>query len=307
MINVAIIGSNGFIGRHLTQRLLKETDTSLFLFGRSEEGYSEAGTSYKKIDFFDNESLSLDFKHIDLVYYLVSETIPATSWLDPNIEIQKNLNPFINFLEVISKLKVKKIAFVSSAGTVYGATSGKVQEDSDKKPFSPYGIIKLAMENFLNYYKAKYNMEYDIYRVSNVYGEGQNTGKGLGLINTFLEKILLENKVEIFGDGASTRNYIYVKDVAELLTHSLRSLQSSDIYNISSNSTLSINEVVAIMKKKVDENFDVIYKESRQSDNSYIDLINTKILTNFNKFNFTAIDEGIEKTYHSLKAIHTKS
>ena len=95
--------------------------------------------------------------------------------------------------------------------------------------------------------------------------------------------------------------------MAELLTHSLRSLQSSDIYNISSNSTLSINEVVAIMKKKVDENFDVIYKESRQSDNSYIDLINTKILTNFNKFNFTAIDEGIEKTYHSLKAIHTKS
>ena len=307
MINVAIIGSNGFIGRHLTQRLLKERDTSLFLFGRSDEGYSEAGTSYKKIDFFDKESLTRDFKNIDLVYYLVSETIPATSWIDPNIEIQKNLNPFINFLEVISKLKVKKIAFVSSAGTVYGATSGKVQEDSDKKPFSPYGIIKLAMENFLNYYKAKYNMEYDIYRVSNVYGEGQNTGKGLGLINTFLEKILLENKVEIFGDGASTRNYIYVKDVAELLTHSLRSLQSSDIYNISSNSTLSINEVVAIMKKMVDENFDVIYKESRQSDNSYIDLINTKILTNFNKFNFTAIEEGIEKTYHSLKAIHTKS
>lgn len=301
MQKVAIIGSNGFIGRHLTDRLVKEKDISLFLFGRSEKAVSNTSLPYKKIDFIDTEKLKEDFAEIDIVYYLASETIPATSWDTPLIEIEKNLTPFINFLEVLCKLKAKKIAFVSSAGTVYGTTSGKVPEDSNKKPFSPYGITKLAMENFLNYYKAKYGLHYDIYRVSNVYGEGQNIGKGLGIINTFLENILKVNQVKIFGNGETTRNYIYVKDVAELLSFSLRDPDSSEEFNISSNSTLSINGLIEVMEKIVNEPFTVLKEESRQSDNSYIDLDNTKILTHFSNFSFTGIEEGIEKTYHSLK------
>lgn len=301
MQKVAIIGSNGFIGRHLTERLGREKEISLFLFGRSEIT-SNTDLPYKKIDFSDNEKLKTDFTDIDIVYYLASETIPATSWDTPLIEIEKNLTPFINFLEVLCRLKAKKIAFVSSAGTVYGTTTGKVLEDSNKKPFSPYGITKLAMENFLNYYKAKYGLQYDVYRVSNVYGEGQNIGKGLGIINTFLEKILKENQVKIFGNGEVTRNYIYVKDVAELLSFSLKNTGVSDEFNISSNSTLSINGLIEVMKEIVNEPFTVLKEESRQSDNSYIDLDNTKILKNFSNFNFTGIEEGIEKTYRSLKA-----
>lgn len=307
MQNVAIIGSNGFIGRHLTQRLLKESNTSLFLFGRGETAVSNDNLPYKKIDFFNSEKLKEDFKEIDVVYYLASETIPATSWDTPMIEIEKNLIPFINFLEVICRLKTQKIAFVSSAGTVYGTTIGKVPEDSNKKPFSPYGITKLTMENFLNYYQAKHGLQYDVYRVSNVYGEGQNIGKGLGIINTFLEKILKEHQIKIFGNGETTRNYIYVKDVAELLSHSLNTLSTSDIYNISSNSTLSINKLVEIMKTVVTEDFKTVYEESRQSDNSYIDLDNSKILACFSNFGFTELKEGIKKTYTVLKGEMVKN
>jgi UDP-glucose 4-epimerase len=301
-MNVAVIGSNGFIGRHLTERLSKESSVSLFLFGRSEHSSFKTDFPYKQIDFSNTEKLRADFSDIDIVYHLASETIPATSWDAPMLEIEKNLIPFINFLEVISKLKVSKIAFVSSAGTIYGTTSGKVPEDSDKKPFSPYGITKLAMENFLSYYKIKYNLQYDIYRVSNVYGEGQNTGKGLGVINTFLEKIIRDKEVKIFGDGQATRNYIYVKDVAELLTLTLRTSDKSNAFNISSHSTHSINQLIGMMKEIVEEHFEVIYEKGRQSDNSYIDLDNAKILKQFNDFHFTNIKEGVKKTYLSLKA-----
>jgi UDP-glucose 4-epimerase len=307
MSNIAIIGSNGFIGRHLTERLSKEANLKLFLFGRGESSVSAENLPYKKIDFSDNQRLAADFKDIDIVYYLASETIPATSWDTPMIEIERNLIPFINFLEVISKLNVKKIAFVSSAGTVYGPTSGKVPEDFNKAPFSPYGITKLAMENFLNYYRSKYNLQFDIYRVSNVYGEGQNTGKGLGLINTFLEKIVKDNTVKVFGDGSITRNYIYVKDVAELLTLTVRTETTSDIYNISSNATLSINEVIAVMKEVLPEKFTVLYEGARQSDNSYIDLDNSKILKRFDRFRFTEIKEGIERTYAAVKSSLVKN
>lgn len=307
MLKVAIIGSSGFIGRNLIQRLKSETEVELFLFGKSEVSKNGNEFPYKKIDFFNKADLEQNFSNIDVVYYLASETIPASSWHNPLIEVEKNLIPFINLLEVISKLDVKKIAFISSAGTVYGPTSGKVTEDSDKRPFSPYGIMKLTMESFLNYYKAKCGLEYDVYRVSNVYGEGQNIGKGLGIINTFLEKIIEVNQVDIYGDGSNTRNYIYVKDVAELLTLSVRNTTESGVYNISSNTTVSINALVKVIKKIVSEDFTVKYLEGRQSDTSFIDLDNSRIIGRFPSFKFTSLEQGIKETYLALKQAKSKN
>lgn len=300
-MNVAVIGSNGFIGKALVERLSAEKNLKLILFGRSEHSANSPELPYKKINFFNKTELQNDFKGIDIVYYLASETIPATSWENPNIEIEKNLIPFINLLDVLAHLGVKKIAFVSSAGTVYGPSIGKVHETSHKQPFSPYGIMKLTMENFLSYYQVKYGLHHDVYRVSNVYGEGQDTGKGLGIINTFLEKIIKENKVKVFGDGNNTRNYIYVKDVAELFCLSVQSPNTSDVFNVSSDATLTINQLIEIMKKEVDEHFEVNYEPVRQSDNSYIDLDNTKITGRFKDFKFTSINQGILKTYKALK------
>jgi UDP-glucose 4-epimerase len=301
MNKVAVIGATGFIGRHLTDRLLREKDLSVVLYGRTEMSSLSVDAEYRQIDFQNRDKMKNDFAGTDVVYYLASETIPATSWQNPILEIEKNLLPFLSFLEVITSLGVKKVVFVSSAGTIYGATNGKVTEASDKKPFSPYGIIKLSMENFLNYYHVKCGLSYDIFRVSNVYGEGQNTAKGLGIINTFLEKIITDKKVKVFGDGSSTRNYIYVKDVAELLMYSLKSSGSSDVYNISSNATYNIKELIAILKETVAESFDVEYEDGRRSDNSFIDLDNSKILSRVPGFAFTDIREGIFKTYQFLK------
>jgi UDP-glucose 4-epimerase len=298
-MNIAIIGANGFIGRHLTQALARQDGLKLFLFGKGPAPRSDH--EYKTLDFHNAAQMADDFKGIDVVYYLASETIPATSWNNPRMEVEKNLLPFISFLETVSVLSLRKIVFVSSAGTVYGPTTGKVNETSDKHPFSPYGIIKLTMENFLNYYKVKHELNYDVFRVSNVYGEGQNTGKGLGVINTFIEKIILEKKVKVFGDGEATRNYIYVRDVARLLLHSVNSPGTSDTFNVSSDATLSLKQLLKEIKDATGENFEVLFEGGRQSDNSFIDLDNSKILGRFPDFKFTALSEGITKTYSHIK------
>jgi len=301
-VNVAIIGANGFIGRHLTEALLQKKGVQLFLFGKSEKSSFGNVLPYTQLNLLDGAQIKTQFASIDIVYYLASESIPATSWEDPLMEIEKNLKPFIFFSETLSKLKAKKIVFVSSAGTVYGPAEEKVKEDSATKPFSPYGIIKLTMENFLSYFEKKYDLHFDIYRVSNVYGDGQDTSKGLGIINTFLEKIITEKRITIFGNGQSIRNYVYVKDVAELMSLSISSDTSvSNVYNLASNDTLSINNLVALMQKTVSEKFEVIYKETRQSDNPTIDLDNTKLLNAYSQFRLTSIEDGIAKTYSFIK------
>jgi UDP-glucose 4-epimerase len=303
-MNIAIIGSNGFIAKHLIAALAADKNNQLQLFGRHAQNLSGVNAPYLQIDLIKPDTYAFALQKTDLVYYLSSDSIPSSSWHNPFIEVEQNLVPFLNFMEVAAKQHIKKIAFVSSAGTVYGTTTGKVNESSANKPFSPYGIMKLHMEHLLNYYRTKYGLQYDIYRVSNVYGEGQNTAKGLGIINTFLEHILLHNRVKVFGDGSITRNYIYVKDVAALMLHSIQNPETSDVFNVSSNSTCSINALIATMKTVLDINFHADYEGSRQSDNAFIDLDNSKIAAAHPAFTFTSLEEGIKKTYEFIKLQH---
>ncbi len=300
--NVAIIGSNGFIGQHLTKKLQQIPGVNLSLFGRSTDSVFGDSLPYTVLDMNDNALINERFADIDIIYYLASQSIPASSWDHPTIDVRNNLLPFLNLIECVVQLKAKKIVFLSSAGTIYGPTKEKVTENSVKEPFSPHGIIKLTMEYFLNYFNKKYGLQYDIFRVANVYGEGQNTSKGLGIINTFLEHILTDGKIRIFGDGSIIRNYLYVKDLTDLLAMSLSTnAESSDIYNASSYDTLSINNLVDVIKKVVAEDFEIIYTENRKSDNSAIYLDNTHIVQANPDFVFTTIEEGIRKTYEHLK------
>lgn len=298
---VAIIGANGFIGSNLTRKLAENDQVELMLFGRGEKSVSGDNIPYRQINLNDSEQLAGYFSGIDVVYFLASETIPATSWNNPKLEITNNLLPFVNFLEVATNVGVKKVIFVSSAGTIYGPTQVAANEDAIKNPFSPYGITKLTMEYYLNYFKIRSGLQYDIYRVSNVYGEGQNIAKGLGIINTFLEKIVTDKKVVVFGDGNNVRNYIYITDLVTLMASSLKSIHVSRILNASSNDTLSINELIHIMREIIPEPFEVEYTPNRQSDNAAIVLDNSRILKLNPLFTFTTIEDGILLTYQKIK------
>lgn len=300
-MNIAIIGSNGFIGKHLTDLLIEQRQHNLFLFGRSSTSYFSNTLPYTVINQSNADAIAHQFKEIDFVYYLASATIPASSWQLPQIEIEQNLLPFIRFLEALEKTAVKKICFVSSAGTIYGPSTEQLHEEAIKCPFSPYGITKLSMEYYLSYFKVRYGIEHAICRVSNVYGEGQNTAAGLGLINTFLEKISKGEHLKVFGNGETKRNYIYVKDVAWLLSAmSSLPLQASGTYNVASNDNLSINDTIAAIKTSVSQPFKVDYLPARDSDNSAILLDNTKIKALFSDFKFTPLGAGIEKTFRHI-------
>ncbi len=306
-MNIAIIGANGFVGSHLVQKLQQLPDTDLVLYGRREESVFGNSLPYRQVDLRNKEHVSEVVAGADIVYHVASETIPAKSWESPMMEIENNLTPFIHLLEHLVAQKVKKFVFVSSAGTVYGTSDHKLTEDSNKSPFSPYGITKLTMEYYLEYFRVKHGLNYDIYRVSNVYGEGQNTGKGLGVINTFLENILSEGKVTIYGTGDIVRNYIYVKDLAEMMSLSASEpLHHHNIFNVASFDTLSINDIVQQVKAVVNTEFEEIRVSGRKSDNPIIDIDNSKIMEKLPGFKFTPIHEGIEKTYKHILNQTTK-
>ena len=303
-MNIAIIGANGFIGSHLSKVLSKDPRLNLFFFGRSSENNLSSETNYHGINHLHLQKYTTLFSEIDLVYYLASSSIPASSWDNPQEEIEINLKPFLDYLDFFTLCKIKKLVFVSSAGTVYGPSKVKVKEDADKHPFSPHGIVKLAMENFLEYHRRKSNLQYDIYRVSNVFGEGQNTKKGLGLINTLLENCIVNRKVTVFGNGENLRNYVYVKDLVQLMQHSIKAeIKESSIFNLASNDSYTINQIIEALKEIVEEDFEVVYQSNRKSDNEFIDIDNSKILLSYPDFQFTDFKQAIKNTYDHIKSV----
>lgn len=302
-MKVGIIGSNGFVGKHLAFALNKIDNIDLFLFGKSTTNKTGVNSPYYKIDVCYDETLVNKLKQLDVIYYLASSTIPLTSWENPQVEIIENLLPFLKFLEIVSvETNVKKIVFISSAGTIYGSSTNKLNEDTNKFPFSPYGINKLTMEYYLNYFNKKNNINYDIYRVSNIYGQNQDVTKGLGIINTFLENIIQKKDITVYGNGETIRNYIYIKDVVAFILTSLYSnLHKSNIYNLSSDDNLSINNLLELIKSSVTEIFNVTYINPRNSDNPFIVLDNKKIKSEFSHIKFTSINKGIKECYLFLK------
>ena len=299
MLSVGIIGASGFIGQSLTKRLHLNPSLKISAFSRTN--IKGSSVSWQILDVRNFDQHFTLFNGLDVIYYLASDSIPFSSWDNPKADITSNLLPFLNFLEKAVEAGVKKVVFISSGGTVYGPSEDKISENAPKVPYSPYGINKLSMEYYLMYYHQRFGIAYDIFRVSNVYGPGQDITKGLGVINTFLHDILKKGKITIYGDGKIIRNYIYIDDVAELLSISVNNIGESRIFNLSSDADLNLNEIISNIKNTVSEKFHEVYVPGRKSDNPCIRLENSKILSVVPGFKFKGIREGIEQTYKSMK------
>lgn len=295
------MGSGGFIGRNLVETLLCDPDVTVTGFGRT------ARNTNKNVQFIegnieDSTILARALRNQDIIYHLISQTIPSSSWDNPLLEIDNNLQPSIKLIELAAAAGVQKICFASSGGTVYGLNDSVLNEDSPTDPFSPYGIIKRTIESFLEYARHRYGVNYDIYRISNAYGEGQDISKGLGFINTILENIVNGRPVVVYGNGENVRDFIHVVDVGKLLARSVSlNLGASNIFNISSNNPISLNDLLALMKQVTSVDFEIQYRANRLNDNKKVILDNSKIMKLNGGVSLISLKDGVEKTYNYLQ------
>jgi UDP-glucose 4-epimerase len=302
-MNIGVVGGNGFLGKKLVLKLLQESSNRIILFQRSQPVIDLKEFS-NVVVVFETDLLN-EFENsfsIDVLYYLASDSIPATSWNNPVFELQKNITPFINYTQFCIKHGLKKIIYTSSAGTIYGASKRVISERNILKPHSPYGITKATIEYYLEFFRNSYSVNYDILRISNIYGPGQDTTKGLGLINTLLENHLSNRSSSIYGLGENIRNYIFLDDVIDVLFCSLSStIKQSGIYNVSSDENYTINEVINIIETSLNIDLNISYLPKRDSDNPFICISNKKIKRKFPIINFTSLEKGIQETFINLK------
>jgi UDP-glucose 4-epimerase len=266
-----ILGGGGFIGSHIVDKLLQKGH-SVRIFERPRVA------PYRK--FFDNENvewltgdlLSLHdvteaMRGVDAIFHLVSFTLPKNSNDDPIYDVQTNIVASLQILNVMVSLKIPKIIFISSGGTVYGTpVSLPIDESHPTNPHVSYGITKLAIEKYLLLFERLHGIKSVILRVSNPFGERQRIETAQGAVGVFISRALRGLPVEIWGDGNITRDYIHVDDVADAFMKALDYAGKASIFNISSCFGVSLNQLLLMIENVLGLSIERIYQQARPYD-----------------------------------------
>ena len=302
-MNALVLGGNGFIGSHLVDRLVREGH-SVHVFDRQPERYRKplAGVVYHIQDFGNRAFLASVLPHMDMVFHLVSTTVPKTSNDDPVFDVMSNVIETVSLLEQCVKAKVKKVVFISSGGAVYGTpTALPVAEDSPEKPESSYGITKLAIEKYLGLFHRLYGLNYVILRPSNPYGERQNPDGDQGVIAVFLGKIAKGEAIDVWGDGGNVKDFIYIGDLIDGVYKAAFRDTVHRVFNIGSGTGHSVNDIVRMITEKVGRPVSVNYLPKGRFDVSRICLDITRARKELGWEPRISLDEGLHRTWEFVR------
>lgn len=246
-----VIGGAGFIGRAVVAALLA-SGRQVIVVGRSAlpQGLPSGVRYLQNLPGSEvavmSEALLASTEVIDLAY----STSPGTSFQDPVNDILANVPETVRLFKLAATMShLRKFVWISSGGTVYGRTAPHaVSEDHQTLPVSPYGITKLALEKYAHLYFETAGLPIVCVRPANAYGEGQRPYAGQGFIATAIASILDQQKLTLFGENGTVRDYLHITDMALGIVAALDAGQPGEIYNLGSSQGLTNREILELLE-----------------------------------------------------------
>ena len=243
-----VTGGAGFLGSHVTRHCLALGHEVVVLDDLSG-GFREqipAGADFAQGSVMDREFVHQLFERysFDYVYHLAAYAAEGLSHFIRRFNYQNNLIGSINLINESVNHGVKCFIFTSSIA-VYGRGQLPMDEDMEPNPKDPYGIGKLAVEKDLQAAWATFGLPYVILRPHNVYGEGQNIADPYrNVVGIFMNQVLANQPMTIFGDGSQTRAFTYVDDVAPAIAKSAETEAARNaIINVGTDTPYTVNEL----------------------------------------------------------------
>lgn len=227
-MNILITGGAGFIGSHLTDRILASGGRVRVLDNLSTGKLENLPKGNKSLEFVRGDiqewkTVSDCVHGMDAVVHLAAVASVQASVDHPMETHRTNFDGTLNLLEASRVHGIKRMIYASSAA-VYGDTDAiPVSEDVMPNPLSPYAVDKLSGEYYLRYYFAKFGLPATSFRFFNIYGPRQDPSSPYsGVISIFSDRLMKNLPVKVYGNGLQTRDFVYVADLVDLLTRSVR-------------------------------------------------------------------------------------
>lgn len=255
MKRALVTGGAGFIGAHLSRALLRD-GWDVTVLDDLSTGKRDSGYSYSC--FIERDVVSImDLVNIvtyDVVFHLAAQSSYRVAIAQPNKDARSNI---LGTLAVCRYCQATgaRLVFASSAGGVYGDTGGfAAYEDTPPCPTSPYGVSKLAAEEYIRLYARQYGVKAVILRLANVYGPGQDVNGEAGAIARFAGQAARGEALTVRGDGTQTRDFVHVDDVvrAFLLANYFYNDLPAQVFNISSGVARSVISIAKRIQNSIE-------------------------------------------------------
>lgn len=298
MRKVLVLGGNGFLGRNLCRHLV-EMGEDVYSFDMSLPEKESQGIHYLEGDFFDDYTLQKIIDGMDVIYHAICTLNPGNSNEKCILGYERD---FVQTAKLCSFIKDTdcRMIFFSSGGTVYGnQIEQPIKETAVPVPINHYGNLKLCIENTIRTFNFQMKKNMLVARISNPYGPGQDYHKGVGFIDAAIKRTLNHETIEIWGDGNIVRDYIFIDDLCKMLYALIDYHGEFEVFNLSSNTGTSQNDVVNILRQITSE-VAVNYLPARTVDAKKIVLENSRIRA-ICAFPLVTPEEGIRRYYEYIQ------
>jgi UDP-glucose 4-epimerase len=213
-VRAIVTGGAGFIGSHLVDALVARGDEVVVVddLSSGKREHLNASARFEERDIREG----FDAEGAQVVFHLAAQADVQVSVKRPDHDAAVNVVGTVRVLEA-ARAAGAQVVFTSTGGAIYGECDGPAGEDAPLEPISPYGIAKLAGEEYLRGWNRIHACGNVILRLANVYGPRQDAGLEGGVVAIFLERLTRGEETAIYGDGGQTRDFVYVGDVVRAL------------------------------------------------------------------------------------------
>lgn len=213
-VRAVVTGGAGFIGSHIVDALLARGDEVHILddLSRGKRGNVADGARLHQADIRTDTASVFEEVRPEVCFHLAAQIDVRVSVERPDLDADVNVVGTLRVLEA-SREHGTKIVFSSTGGAIYGECERPAREEDPRRPLAPYGVSKLAAEEYIAAYNRLYGGGHVSLRYGNVYGPRQDPHGEAGVVSIFMSALRDGRTARIYGDGSQTRDYVYVGDV----------------------------------------------------------------------------------------------
>ena len=291
-----VTGGAGFIGSHVVDALVARGD-EVAVIDSLTHGSKENVSSGAELHVRDiREPLDdlFDAVRPEAVFHLAAQADVRVSVENPVEDADVNVVGTIRILEG-ARRHGAQVVFSSTGGAIYGECEEPAREDAATEPLSPYGTSKLAAEEYLRSYNRLYGTRHISLRYGNVYGPRQDPHGEAGVVAIFLGALSRGEQAKIFGNGAQTRDYVYVGDVARATTSTVG--QDHGVFNVGTGRETSVVELYELCARVAGSDISAEQAPARLGELQRSFLDPTRAATELGFTAMVEVEDGLRATW----------
>lgn len=300
MSTYLVTGGAGFIGSHLSSALVarghrvRVVDSLITGF----EHNLQRGVEFTSGDLAEPEVAHAAVQGVDYVLHQAAIPSVPRSVKNPRESHRANVDGMLNILLAARDAGVRRVVFAGSSSVYGDQPTLPKREDMPTKPMTPYALQKLVSEQYGQMFTRLYGLEVVTTRYFNVFGPRQDPSSPYsGVISLFIKVLLDGTRPVIFGDGGQTRDFTFVTNVVDgVLRAAEAPAVGGEVFNVATGGRVSLNELLATLKKIVGSDVAPIYQEARMGDvrDSQADISKAERLLGYRPA--VMLEEGLRQT-----------